>query len=324
MPDIKFSSSLSEYLYLFVEQKQAAGFLYVSNIGKLRMFDEMVSEKYPDARTVTKEIFKSWADLRSIYPRTILNDVNVIRQFSKYLNSIGIEAYIVPDKTFKIPPRYEPHIFTDEEKIDFFRAVDHCTWNKCSPTKCYVAPMIFRLLYCCGLRASEAVMLSRADVDLETGRVVIRASKRWRERIIYVSRDLLANLKEYDTLISELIPNRVAFFPNRKGMFFAASILDKWFHDFWDSLPAASRIIGNTPRVHDWRHTFFTDRLNSWTCEGADINALSMYLSEYGGHSHYAADDYYQHLTTSFYPEMEKRMSQSNRNILPEVYDVEG
>ena len=50
-----------------------------------------------------------------------------------------------------------------------------------------------------------------------------------------------------------------------------------------------------------------------------DINSLEMYLSEYVGHSHYAADDYYQHLTASFYPEMEKRMSVVNRNILPEV-----
>ncbi len=321
MNDKRFHSSLSEYLQAFVEQKQAAGYSYKSNMGKLHIFDGMVAESFPNASTVTKEINNSWISLRSIYPRTVLNDINVIRQFSKYLNGIGVEAYILPYGSFKVPPRYEPHIYTDKEKVAFFNSVDKCSWSKNSPTKSYVVPMIFRMLYCCGLRSSEARKLYREDVDLETGRVLIRASKFWKERIIYISWDLLENLRSYDKAVSKIISDRMAFFPNRKGQFFSASVIEDWFHEFWDPLPEASGIIGNRPRVHDWRHTYFTDRMNLWVKEGSDINSLGMYLSEYVGHSHYTADDYYQHLTASFYPEMEKRMSVVNKNILPEVSD---
>ena len=319
MGDKNFRSSLSGHLQAFVDQKQAAGYTYRGNIGKLRIFDDMVAEKFPDASTVTKDMNDSWLSLRSIYPRTLLNDANAVRQFSKYLNGIGVEAYVLPYGSLKVPPRYEPHIYTDKEKAAFFRSIDECKWSKYSPTKSYVVPMIFRMIYCCGLRSSEARKLYREDVDLKTGKVLIRASKFWQERVIYTSWDLLENLRDYEAVISKVMPDRIAFFPNRKGQFFSSSVIDDWFHEFWDPLPEASRIIGNSPRVHDWRHTYFTDRMDLWVKEGSDINSLEMYLSEYVGHSHYAADDYYQHLTASFYPEMEKRMSVVNRNILPEV-----
>ena len=319
MGEKTFHSSLSKHLQDFVEQKQAAGYPYKGNIGKLHKFDDMVAEKYPDASTVTKEMNDSWISLRSVYPRTLLNDATAVRQFSKYLNGIGVESYILPYGSIKVPSRYEPHIYTDKEKAAFFCSVDKCKWTKHSPTKSYVVPMIFRMIYCCGLRSSEARRLYQKDVDLKTGRVLIRASKFWQERVIYTSWDLLENLRVYEEAIRNVTPNRTAFFPNRKGQFFSSSVIDNWFHEFWDPLPEASGIIGNRPRVHDWRHTFFTDRMNLWVKEGSDINSLSMYLSEYVGHSHYAADDYYQHLTASFYPEMEKRMSEVNKSILPEV-----
>ena len=154
---------MSGHLQAFVEQKQAAGYTYRGNIGKLRIFDDMVAEKFPDASTVTKEMNNSWISLRSIYPRTLLNDANAVRQFSKYLNGIGVEAYVLPYGSLKVPPRYEPHIYTDKEKVAFFRSIDECKWTKYSPTKSYVVPMIVRMIYCCGLRSSEARKLYRNE-----------------------------------------------------------------------------------------------------------------------------------------------------------------
>jgi hypothetical protein len=63
-----------------------------------------------------------------------------------------------------------------------------------------------------------------------------------------------------------------------------------------------------------------TERLNRWVVEGRDVNALYVYLSEYVGHSSYSSTDYYLHLVGSFYPEMKKRLSPVDKDILPEVY----
>lgn len=162
-------------------------------------------------------------------------------------------------------------------------------------------------------------MLSCGDVDLTSGQIMIRESKGWKARIVYVSDDLLALLIEYDAIMQEKMPAREAFFPNQKGTYYNQSTPDTWFHEFWDPLPEASQYVGNSPRVHDWRHSFCVYRLNKWVRENKDVNALYPYLSEYLGHSNFADTDYYLSLVPSFYPEIYSRMAPVNDDILPEV-----
>jgi len=59
--------------------------------------------------------------------------------------------------------------------------------------------------------------------------------------------------------------------------------------------------------------------LNQWVRDGKDINALYPYLSEYMGHKHFADTDYYLHLVSEFYPDMEKMLLEMHINVLPEV-----
>ena len=315
-----FKSGMGSFISDFVTVKKSLGYSYDSNIRILKEFDGMVADSFPTAMTVTKEISDAWIAKRASHPKSLSHNVSAVRQFAKYLNGIGIPAYItLPDYIDNRIP-YVPHIFTTQETISFFKSLDSCPYRKVSPTKYYVAPMVFRLLYCCGLRASEAMTLKRSEVDLSTGRIIIHASKGWSARVIYTSDDLMENLAEYDKLIEAILPGRIPFFPNRKGDFYSEGTLDRWFHEIWDCLPEAALVTGNSPRVHDWRHTMLTERLNRWVKEGMDINSLYVYLSEYAGHSSYASTDYYLHLVSSFYPEMEKRLSSINDDILPEVY----
>ena len=185
--------------------------------------------------------------------------------------------------------------------------------------RCYVIPVIFRLLYTCGLRSSEARLLHVDDIDLSTGKIYIRKSKGWEARVIYVSDDMLDLLRRYDRIIRDRYPDREAFFPNQSGDYYSKSTLGVWFHEFWDPLPEAAVTKGNTPRVHDLRHSFCVYRLNRWVSEHADLNALYPYLSEFMGHSNFADTDYYLTLTETFYPEFESRMRTVNTAILPEV-----
>jgi integrase len=235
------------------------------------------------------------------------------------MNGIGIPSYVLPGHIPNRQLRYEAHIYTEQELNAFFRSVDSCLKSPFSPTRCYVIPVLFRLLFCCGLRSSEARTLSCEDIDLSDGRIVIRESKGWKARIIYVSNELLAVLQEYDSIMQALMPERSPFFPNRLRKFFSKSTIDTWFHEFWNPLPEASSFTGNPPRVHDFRHSFCVYRLNQWVREGKDINALYPYLSEYLGHSNFADTDYYLSLVPSFYPQMQTLMAPVNEAILPEV-----
>ena len=320
MSDPVFRSKLKEELESFILQKRAAGYPYHTSASVLGYFDAMIAEHYPDSTLLSKEICDSWIEQCSkLHPNTLLRRVTPVRQFGKYLAGTGIPAYIIPGGIPHRQIHYEAHIFTETELTAFFASIDQCRTSPFSPYRCYVIPVFFRLLFTCGLRSSEARLLNVTDVDLASGKILIRKTKGWEARIIYVSADMLDLLCRFDRIIRQSIPEREAFFPNQKGGYYSKSAPDVWFHEFWNILPESSVVKGNKPRVHDFRHTYCVYRLNQWVSEDADLNALYPYLSEFVGHSNFADTDYYLTLAEPFYPELETRMRKVNTAILPEV-----
>lgn len=320
MAEYEFVSGLGRYIQSFIQQKRSSGFPYRSSARILRHFDIMVSEQFPYDRTLTKEACQKWINLKpDEHPNGLLRRVTPIRQLGKYMNGMGISAYILPGHIPDRQIRYEAHIYTEKELKAFFSSIDNCPRSPFSPTRCYVIPVLFRMIFCCGLRSSEARMLLMKDVDLESGMVTIRESKGWKSRIVYMSDDVLEVCREYCTILEKMIPHRKVFFPNKNGNYFHKGTIDIWFHEFWDLLPEARLISGNPARVHDFRHTYAVTKLNSWVKEGLDTSVLYPYLSEYMGHSNFADTDYYLSLVDSFYPEIERRMAEINEDILPEV-----
>lgn len=320
MADAEFRSKLQKDMKDFILQKRAAGYPYVTSAKVLGYLDTMIMEKFPEKDVLSKEICDAWIDLcSSLHQNTLLRRVTPVRQFGKYLTGTGKKAYIIPGGIPRKQIHYDAHIFTEQELKAFFASIDQCKKSPFAPYRCYVIPVLFRLLYSCGVRSSEARLLSVDDVDLSTGKIYIRKSKGWEARIIYVSTDMLELLKRYDSLIRKKLPVREAFFPNGHGDYYNKSVIDVWFHEFWDPLPEARITKGNPPRVHDFRHTYCVYRLNKWVYDKADLNALYPYLSEFVGHSNFADTDYYLTLAEPFYPEFEERMSKVNASILPEV-----
>lgn len=321
MADYVFNSLLGPFIENFIMLKQALGYPYDSSTRILHHFDILVADKFPEETTITKEMCTAWIHSKSgEHPNNLLRRVTPVRQLGKYMNGIGHAAYIIPGHVPDKQVKYEAHIYTDAELKAFFNSVDQCPASPFSPTRKYVIPVIFRILYCCGLRSSEARLLKKEDVDLQTGKITIRESKGWKARIVVTSDDLLEVCREYNSIMESMFPGRQVFFPNKDGNCFGKSILDCWFHEFWDRLPESRTVTGNPARVHDFRHGYAVHRLNQWVREGRDINALYPYLSEYMGHSSYAATDYYLALVEEFYPEMEQRLSSINDDILPEVH----
>lgn len=320
MADPVFRSKLQKDMKAFIIQKRAAGYPYITSAKVLGYLDTMITERFPENEILSKEICNAWIDKCScLHQNTLLRRITPVRQFGKYLLGTGKQAYIIPGRIPHKQIRYDAHIFTEQELKAFFSSIDQCRKSPFAPYRCYVIPVFFRLLYSCGVRSSEARLLSVEDVDLSTGKIYIRRSKGWEARIIYVSTDMLELLNRYDSIIRKNLPAREAFFPNWKGDYYNKSTIDVWFHEFWDPLPEAAMTKGNPPRVHDLRHTYCVYRLNKWVYEKADLNALYAYLSEYVGHSNFADTDYYLTLAEPFYPEFESRMSSVNAGILPEV-----
>lgn len=308
------------YMDGLVEQKQSLGYPYVSSGRILREFDEYCMKHFPNEHSLTSDIAMGWASLKeNEHPNGLLRRTTPVRQLAKYMISIGVNAYVIPSNIPKKQIRYEPHIFTKNELSAFFKAVDACQVSPFSIGRHLVIPVFFRLLYCCGLQSSEARLLQVSDVDLEVGTVFIRESLGHKDRIVYLSDDMVHLCKVYDDRIRFLYPNRIAFFPNQKGSFYNRAIISYWFHLFWDKLAVSRTCVGNPPRVHSFRHTFSVNRLNQWVEEGKDINAYLPYLSMYLGHVNQTDTDYYLHFVPEFFPVFRDRSSIISESLLPEV-----
>lgn len=197
MKEFEFKSGMKDILEMFVKQKRAFGQVYYTSGFALKYFDTMLSEKFPNTNTITKEICLAWIEHNAhLHHNTQIHYMSPVRELTKYMAGLGYDVYVVPDNILGNFIKYEAHIFTEQELKAFFNAVDSYT-KSCvnkhysGDVKWLVAPIIFRLIYTSGLRQQEARMIKCNDIDLKTGKIYIRESKGWKERIILVSDDML-------------------------------------------------------------------------------------------------------------------------------------
>ena len=148
MADPVFRSKLSNDLDAFITQKRAAGHPYDTSARVLGYLDDMIIEKYPESSVLTKEICNAWIkECSKLHQNTLLRRVTPVRQFGKYLVGTGKPAYIIPGGIPHKQVRYDAHIFTEAELTAFFASIDRCAKSPIAPYRCYVIPVIFRLLF---------------------------------------------------------------------------------------------------------------------------------------------------------------------------------
>lgn len=303
-----------------VEEKKSIGYPYDSSARILKVFSNFCMDHYPQETALTKEIAMHWAERKQDeHVNWLIRRITPVRQLAKYMNRIGIEAFVIPSGIPGKQIRYVPHIFTDQELRAFFVEIDRCAVSPYSgPARHLMIPVFFRLLYCCGLRSSEARLLNVADVNMDTGNLTIRQSKGNKDRNVVMSEEVLHLCRIYHTKISHIFIDRTVFFPNQCGKYYSNGMIDHWFHLFWNKT-GITNSSGNPARVHDFRHTFAVKCLNLWVQEGKDLHACLPYLSMYLGHAHLTETDYYLHFVPEFFPLFKEKTREKCANLIPEV-----
>lgn len=215
---IAYQSNFKVYIEGLLMQKKSLGYIYEKEKLILKSFDLFCMERYPHATEITKEIGDAWSILKtSESKKNLSRRITTVRQLSKYIHRMGINSYIIPEGIPGKLTRSVPHIYTAEELKAFFHEIDSIVPNPSTPVKHLVLPVIFRIYCCCGLRLSEAINLAVEDVDLTRGILTIRQAKGNKDRLVVLADDVRDLLCKYNKKISELLPYRKAFFPNRKG-----------------------------------------------------------------------------------------------------------
>lgn len=82
--------------------------------------------------------------------------------------AMGYTDYIVSTSIFPITRRTMPYIFTDDELRRLFAESDKELYCKTNPCRHLIIPVIYRLIYFCGLRPNEGRELKRSDFAMRT------------------------------------------------------------------------------------------------------------------------------------------------------------
>ncbi len=178
MKQYTYYSNFAERINAFIDYKRALGYAYGDSSRILREFDLLCNEKFHEKNILDRELGLTWLERKATEAEgSHRNRIMVIREFAKYLCSVGEPAYLIPITMTRKPKRYTPHIFTDNELTAFFRAADSFTTHDKAPARHLVVPAFFRTVYCCGLRPSKARLLLTENVDLNRGILCIIESK---------------------------------------------------------------------------------------------------------------------------------------------------
>ena len=100
--------------------------------------------------------------------RTRYGKANVLAQWAKYLFSLGYTPLWIPTVRYTNNTGFVPHIFSTAEMQKIWSTVDHLLPSKIYPNMHRCIPTLFRLLYGCGLRISEALQITLRDIDFST------------------------------------------------------------------------------------------------------------------------------------------------------------
>jgi len=291
-----FKSFLAADIESYIELRHSLGNETNTFARRLYSFDTLCVEQYPESKILTKEITESWCTLRNDEKEITLNHrITVLRGFSKYLYSIGKPAYVLPDGYSCRHQPFVPYLYGISEIKKFFYGADHLPPHPLSPNREYIVPVLFRILFCCGLRPQEIRWLKRQHVNFDDKALFIEASKRNKDRVVAMCPDLNDLCRNYDIIMQEKLPEREYFFQHPNGRPYSATWIQLQFFKCWKTA-GVSFALDHKPRVYDWRHNYATHRITKWIHEGKNVSVLLPYLSTYMGHASLEYSAYYIHL----------------------------
>ena len=320
---ITYISNLADKIERFLEFKNSLGIKYHSARSILKNLDRY-NLTHTNEFTLTKPLVEDWAE--HFAERSNTQDrswVSYIREFGRYLNSLGDCSAYVLDSRYTIK-RYhaEVYLLTEKEIQTFFKECDQYVLRKTAyQCRRYVLPALYRFLFCCGVRCGEARFLKCDNVHLDQGYIDILGGKALRDRRLFLSDELTEYLISYDEKIRRIYPNREYFFPGGYGGIYSSAAISSNFRSIWKA--AGLNFDGKIkPRAYDFRHHFACANIMRWSAEGKDIHAMLPYLMRYMGHSSIESTYYYVHLIPDYFQQY-RSMTVSSSDVIPEVEEYE-
>jgi integrase len=306
----------------FVAERAALGFVGNTHNGAVRRFLRNFVEPEDGTIEFTKEyVLENTKRKLNQSDNTVLREVSAINCFLDFAIRKGFKAYKIPSKSLPKEKRnFRAHIFSDEEIYSILSAADATPFKSQSPDRHLQIPVMFRILFNCGLRVSEVLNLKMSSVDLRENILTVLDTKFHKNRLVPFSEIIADSLREYLEKVPPQNNDDYIFRSPKTGTKYADQMVHVFFRDvlYRAGIPCGGRGVG--PRPHDIRHTFAVHCLNNWALSGVDLMAALPVLSRYLGHSGIKGTQKYLQLTSQMYPDIVKRLEDTFGVLIPEVH----
>jgi len=311
----------TELLDNFLHFKRSCGYKYRSEETILKAFHIYTQEYKRSSLGLTKEFLEEWSRLSVREGRKSLsNRVAVIREFALYLNNLGHKVHVLRPLKNATNKSFIPYIFSKEEIAKIFSTLDNLKNSKHNQYNSHeVYPVLFRMLYGCGLRISEALGLKIKNVDTESGKLLIDVAKYDKPRIVMMSESLKVICREYKNCYLIACDEESTFFQHKNGQKRSRSQVNNFFRQilYKVNIPYLGR--GKGPYLHNLRHTYACHAFYKMHTQGVDMNVGISIISIYLGHESIKATERYLKLSQEIFPELRARMKQFNSDIFIEI-----
>lgn len=315
-----FDGPFKDFCYPYVEYKRSMGYKFgESALYNLRYMDDFFKRYNMDELTLTKEMVKDYTAKRgNEAAKTQHMRMSLIRQFALFMNSIGYDFYVHPKELIPISKTFTPYIFTHDEINRILKVIDNLVPTPLSAHYHLIYPMLFRMLYGCGLRINEALSLKTTDVDLENGILTVTKAKLNTSRLVPMSESLTDYCKIYVQKMDLDMHSTGYYYPSRdQGKYNRTPIYVKLKQFMKEANIFSDGFVG--PRVHDIRHTFSVHSLEKMVSAGMDIYCALPILCTYLGHRGIESTERYLRLTEEAYSGIINKMTHLYENVFPEV-----
>ena len=288
-----FQSIFAERLASYVVLRRQLGLRFEGQETMLHAFDRFVHERNhhgPLSEQLARDFALSVIDPTTTVPaRRYL----VVRHFAEYLATYDPNTpRLDPKAILRSRQQPPPYIFSEQE-------IEHLLGQATEfPQRHPVSNVSLRtmigLAASTGLRPGEVVGLDQADVDLDSGILIIHHTKLNKDRVVPVHPTTLEVLRVYASERDQIPGADIeqAFFLNGRGCRYHTDNLNYLIGRLVRSIDLHPPC-GKMPTFRSLRHTFAVRRLVAWYRTGENVQALLPALATYMGHVHYTSTAYY-------------------------------
>lgn len=288
---MRLSLAISEY----IAHQRSLGIQFLVGQKRLRSFLRDVGDV--DLNGIDSD--RVWAHLAGQSPIKAhgVYRLSTLRGFYRFLLARGlVTSSPLPTSVQRPASAFKPHIFSREELCRLIAATDSLA-KRWDVLRAPTFRTLLTLLYGAGLRISEALKLTVADVNLPEDLLMVRKSKFYKTRLVPIPPELTAVLEAYfrqRRRYHRPVTGSSPFFATCKK----PSLNIRYAESLYGQVRGSAGLDqpgpgGFRPRLHDLRHTSAVHRLITWYREGKDIHALLPYLSTYLGHLDLSGTQHY-------------------------------